>query len=389
MTCTGCETSLKKALAGLSAVKNPKTSLLQSKAEFDLELSFGSVSSVMEHIVRTTPFKCEQVTDQGTNVDVVVLGDPFEFINNHDEWPSGVIDITLVERTIVNIVYDADLVGARDLVEKGWNRTLHLAPPRGDATVDKSNKHVRKIGLMTLLSAILTIPVLVLAWAPLPEREVAYGSASLALATLVQFLIAGPFYPKALKALIFSKMIEMDLLIVLSTTAAYVFSVVSFGYLVAGQPLSTGQFFETSTLLVTLIMVGRYVAAMARQKAVESISIRSLQPQTAIIVEETGEREIDARLLQYSDTFKVLPHCKIPTDGTVVSGSSEVDESMVTGESRPVEKYFKNHVIAGSINGSGTLLVRLARLPGQKHYLHHRGYGRRGGVFEAQAAGSC
>lgn len=110
---------------------------------------------------------------------------------------------------------------------------------------------------MTLLSVVLTIPVLVMAWAPLPERELAYSSASLALATIVQFVIAGPFYPKALKALVFSRVIEMDLLIVLSTSAAYIFSVVSFGYFVAGKPLPTGQFFETSTLLVTLIMVGR------------------------------------------------------------------------------------------------------------------------------------
>jgi Cu2+-exporting ATPase len=195
---------------------------------------------------------------------------------------------------------------------------------------------------------------------------VAYSSASLALATIVQVFIAGPFYPKALKALVFSRVVEMDLLIVLSTSAAYIFSVVSFGYLIAGEPLSTGQFFETSTLLVTLIMVGRWVAALARQKAVESISIRSLQASNAILVDqESGmEREIDARLLQYGDTFKVLPDTRIPTDGTVITGNSEVDESMLTGESRPVEKYPKSVVIAGSINGPGIMTVRLNRLPG-------------------------
>ena len=218
---------------------------------------------------------------------------------------------------------------------------------------------------MTLLSAILTIPVLVMAWAPLPEREVAYSSASLALATIVQVVIAGPFYPKALKALVFSRIIEMDLLIVLSTSAAYIFSVVSFGYLIAEKSLSTGQFFETSTLLVTLIMVGRWVAALARQRAVESISIRSLQASTAIFLDKDSgmEREIDTRLLQYGDTFKVLPDTRIPTDGTVVDGSSEVDESMLTGESTPVEKYPRSLVIAGSINGPGVMTVRLNRLP--------------------------
>lgn len=163
--------------------------------------------------------------------------------------------------------------------------------------------------------------------------------------------------------MIFSRVIEMDLLIALSTSAAYIFSVVSVGYLVAGQPLSTGESFEASTLLVTLIMVGRYVAALARQKAVESISVRSLQAATAILVEDGGDKEIDTRPLQYGDVFKVLPDSKILTDGTVLSGSSEVDEPMVTGESRPVEKYVKSIVVAGSVNGAGTLTVRLDRLP--------------------------
>lgn len=157
----------------------------------------------------------------------------------------------------------------------------------------------------------------------------------------------------------------MDLLIVLSISAAFIFSVASFGYLVVGDPLSTGEFFETSTLLITLIIVGRYISALARQKAVESIPIRSLQTSTALLVDEAGkEREIDVSLLQYGDIFKVAPDSRIPTDGTVVSGSSELDESMITGESSPIEKYAKSTVIAGSINGSGILIVRLARLSG-------------------------
>ncbi|ROW00724.1 hypothetical protein VSDG_03321 [Cytospora chrysosperma] len=362
MTCTGCETQLKRTLAGLNPVKNLKTSLVLSRAEFDLDLSSGSVAEVMRHLERTTGFKCETITERGSNIDIVTPGDALDFIKGN--WPLGVSAMTVVDKNTVNVAFDAKAIGPRDLLERGWDTPMALAPPRGDPAINAGSRHVRNVGLLTILSAALTIPVLVMVWAPLPERAIAYDCASFALATLVQFLIAGPFYPKALKALFFSGMIEMDLLIVLSTTAAYVFSVVSFGYLVAGRPLSTGEFFETSTLLVTLIMVGRYVAALARQKAIESISIRSLQAPTAILVEEGGEREIDVRLLQHGDIFRVLPDSKIPTDGTVISGSSEVDESMVTGESIPVEKYVKSAVIAGSINGNGSLVVRLDRLPG-------------------------
>ncbi|KAF4842287.1 P-type cation-transporting ATPase [Colletotrichum siamense] len=330
--------------------------------QFDLDVGVGSADDVIKHVERTTEFKCEKITSQGASIDLLSSGRPENLISQ--PWPAGVTDIRVVDSKTVHVEFDAEVVGARDLVEKGWSSPMELAPPRADPTLEAGGKHVRHVGMMTLLSIVLTIPVLVMAWAPLPDNEIAYGSASLALATIVQVAIAGPFYPTALKSLIFSRMIEMDLLIVLSTSAAYIFSVVSFGYLVSHKPLSTGEFFETSTLLVTLIMVGRYVGALARQKAVESISIRSLQVSTATIIDTSGqEKEIDSRLLQYGDTFRVAPESRIPTDGTVISGSSELDESMVTGESRVIEKYAGSSVIAGSINGSGTLNIRLTRLP--------------------------
>jgi copper chaperone CopZ len=348
MTCTGCETKLKRTLGTLSYVSNLKTSLVLARAELDVDHG-GSAEDIIKHLQRTTEFKCERILNRGSSLDCTCDVDPKTVADG--EWPDGVLDVQHLTKSSLRISYDPKIVGARDLLEQGWARHLHLAPPQPDRGLDAGNKHVRKMGLMTLLSAILTIPVLVMAWAPLPEREIVYGSASLALATLVQVGIAGPFYPKAVKALVFSKVVEMDLLIVLSTSAAYIFSVVSFGYMVSGRPLSTGQFFETSTLLVTLIMVGRWVASLARQKAAELISIRALQAQTAVLVEP--DVEIDARLLQFGDVFKVMPDSRVPTDGTVISGVSEVDESMLTGESKPVEKHPGSTVIAGSINGMG------------------------------------
>lgn len=365
MTCTGCETKLNRTLANVVGVTNLKTSLVLSRAEFDIDLARVAVDHVVKHLERTTEFKCELINNKGSSLDVVCQGSPSSLMD--DSWPDGVIGMSLVSKDIVRVSFDPKTVGARDLLEKHWAGIAKLAPTCADPALAAGSKHTRHVGYMTVLSAILTIPVLVMAWAPLPKREVAYGSASMALATLVQVAIAGPFYPKALKALVFSRVIEMDLLIVLSTSAAYIFSVVSFGYLVAKKPLSSGEFFETSTLLVTLIMVGRYVAALARQRAVESISIRSLQARTALLVDPThgsSTVEIDARLLQFGDCFKVLPDSRIPTDGTVLHGSSEVNESMLTGESLPVEKFPKSRVIAGTINGSGTLTVQLNRLPG-------------------------
>ena len=143
-----------------------------------------------------------------------------------------------------------------------------------------------------------------------------------------------------------------------------VYSVVACAFEMMGQPLAMGEFFETSTSLVTLIMVrvGQVVSAIARQRAIEVISIHSLQECTVCIMDDNNiEHEVDARLLHYdaSDTLtEVLLHSTIVTDGEVVTGNSSVDELMVTGESRPVEK-----ALESTVGIASTLLVTVIQLP--------------------------
>ncbi|KAL8775142.1 MAG: hypothetical protein Q9194_003866 [Teloschistes cf. exilis] len=336
MTCTGCETKLRKVLGTLPPITNLKTSLVMTRAEFSLDTASMSVESVMKHLERTAEFTCERISTRGSNLDVI----PYQVNEFLDQPPAlGINTMQLISKSVVRINFD----------------------PTTAASMSAT------MGRMTLLSIALTVPVLVLAWAPLPERPIIHGAISLAFASVVQFVVAGPFYPKAVKSLIFSRIVEMDLLIVLGTSAAYIFSLVSFGFSVAEKPLSTGEFFETSTLLVTLIMIGRWVAALSRQKAVESISMRSLQsPKAQLVTDRSIDlKEIDTRLLQYGDIFCVLPELRVPTDGIVLSGCSEIDESMLMGESRPVVKAAGSKVIAGSLNGSGKLVVRLTHLPGE------------------------
>ncbi len=362
MTCMACEAKLEKCIASLHSISNPKTSHVLSRAEFDVDLAATSVAEVIRHIERITDFKCAQIANVGSELHVIPNDIP-AFLEQ--DMPLGVTNMDQVDKKTVRVCFDARKIGARRLINEGFGVPAQLAPPRGDPSLAEGSKQVRHAGVMTVISALLTIPVVVLAWAPIPKRPILYGSISLGLATIVQVVVAGPFYENALRALIFSRTIEMDLLIVMSTTVAYVYSVISFGYLVHGTPLATHQFFETSTLLVTLIMIGEFVSTLARQKAVESISIRSLQASTAILaLEDHNESEIDSRLLQYGDIFKVMPDSGIPTDGTIICGSSEVNESMITGESQLIEKNPGSTVIAGSINGPGVLLVRLTRLPG-------------------------
>ncbi|KAF8863868.1 copper-translocating P-t [Acephala macrosclerotiorum] len=366
MTCTGCEKKLFRSLDSLPSISNIKTSLVLAQAEFDVSSSSAiDTASVIKTIEKMTGFTCSKMTQSGQNLDMIV-SNMQDFVGKC-VLPPGVTDLSILNKNTIRVTYQPNIVGARELLADPCFRGAKIAPHVARPLIASGRAHVRMTFFMTILSAVLTIPVLVLAWAPLPKREILYGAISLVLATTVQVAIAGPFYTAALKALIFSRMIEMDLLIVISTTTAYVYSVIAYAYLAGGKPLSTGEFFETSTLLVTLIMVGRVVSAFARQRAVESISIESLQTPSALLIDPKTQqiREIDARLLQYQDTFKALPDSSIVTDGMVVSGISEVDESMITGESTLIVKKPGTSVIAGSLNHSGTLTIRLTRLPGE------------------------
>jgi Cu2+-exporting ATPase len=224
---------------------------------------------------------------------------------------------------------------------------------------------MRTLFVTTVLAAVFTVPVAVLAWGEVVANDRMRGGLCFGFATVVQILAIREFYVPAISALIFGRRIEMDMLVVISITAAYTYSVVALGHVLTGNPLDTEGFFETSAMLITLVLLGRLVAAYSRMKAIASVSMRTLQPTTAAIIEDGVTQEIDARLLQYDDVFVVGPHTKVPTDGEVIRGLSEVDESMITGESMPVQKHPGMSLVAGTLNGDGLLFAKLTRLPGR------------------------
>ena len=364
MTCTGCERKLYQALGSISSISNIQTSLVLAQADFDLnEAASKDTTDITRTVEKITGFVCTRITQVGKSFDIVVCGGSHDFM--HRSLPCGVLDLAVLDKDTLRVTYNPRIVGARDLLADPSFLSARLAPLVALPTLASNQIKIRQTLLRTLISTLLTIPVLILAWAPLADHHTLYGAISLGLATIIQIFIAGPFYPRALRTLIYSRTVEMDLLVVLSTSAAYVYSVTAYGYQVAGQPLSTGEFFETSTLLVTIIMIGRTLSAYAKQRAMVSISIESLQTPTALLLDtEAGkEQEIDARLLQYQDLFKVLPEMSVVTDGVVMAGETEVDESLITGEATLVRKKPGMSVIAGSINYSSTLIVKVTRLP--------------------------
>ena len=362
--CAGCANKIFKFLRSVPDVRDLRVNPVLLLAEFDLNTKRTSVASIIILVRIATGYTCEQMTKKWHEVEAIAPNTSKNSIGN--AYRAGVKQVINLPKNLIRIQYDPEVVGTRDLLQNGFETPLQLAPTQSNK---KATSHLRQIALLTFVSSILTIPILVFSWAPIPPRQVVYGSISLALSTVIQVVVAGPFYLVAIRSLIFARTADMNLLVALSTTVAYLVSVISFIYLVQGHKLGIGLFFETSALLVTLIMVGRLAAAYACHRAMKSASIRSLQPTTVTLINpadgcKSDGEELDVRLLHYGDIFKVEPDSPIVTDGKVMCEISYVDESMITGESNWVEKKTGSSVIAGSVNRSGTLMAEVTRLPG-------------------------
>ena len=173
----------------------------------------------------------------------------------------------------------------------------------------------------------------------------------LALATPVQFILGKPFYIRFYKAVIRQrKGFTTDTLVVLSTSVAYGYSLIS---LLAGADL---QFFEASASVLTIFTIGEYLESRVIKTTTESIrSLLALKPRIAVLIKNGKEEIIDADAIAVGDIVVAKPGEKIATDGQIVYGQSSVDESMITGESIPVNKTVNDKVIGGTINKNGYL----------------------------------
>ncbi|TKX20143.1 P-type cation-transporting ATPase-like protein [Elsinoe australis] len=364
MTCTGCENKLKRALEATPGTSNIKTSFLNSRADFDLDQSVVPAEEVVKQVHTVTGFHVARVQSEHQMVDVLMEKSKARELMLRDI--PGLIETTIIDKKRATLTYDPNVIGVRRLLDLACGGPGSLAPPTPNTALSDSRRLLKTMGWKTLLATILTLPIVILAWAPTNIDDKVKAIVSMVLATFVQGVAVTEFYKNAFRALWHDRTVELDTLVVISITAAYVYSIVAFSYLMVNRPLATKEFFETSTLLITLVLLGRLIATYARLRAVKAVSIRSLQGPKAILCnDKESNTEIDARLLQFGDHFAVEPHSRVSTDGIVVAGQSEIDESMLTGESVPVLKAPGDDVIAGTVNGDGQLKVQLTRLPGK------------------------
>ncbi|HDR4423251.1 TPA: copper-translocating P-type ATPase [Bacillus cereus] len=184
----------------------------------------------------------------------------------------------------------------------------------------------------------------------------------LALATPVQFIIGGQFYVGAYKALR-NKSANMDVLVALGTSAAYFYSVYLSIKSIGSSEHMTDLYFETSAVLITLIILGKLFEAKAKGRSSEAIKkLMGLQAKTATVVRDGTEIKILIEEVVAGDIVYVKPGEKIPVDGEIVEGKSAIDESMLTGESIPVDKTIGDGVIGSTINKNGFLKVKATKV---------------------------
>jgi Cu+-exporting ATPase len=282
------------------------------------------------------------------------------------------------------VAYDRTLLGPRDLVE-------HITDLGFDAVLsDESNstqlrsltrtKEVADWRNALQRSLVFAVPVFVISmimpmvpllrpivnvrlWQGVHLGDIVAGF----LTAFIQFGIGRRFYITSYKALR-HRSPTMDVLVVIGTSAAFFYSlfVLAFAPLASSDPeYHPKVFFDTSSMLITFVTLGRYLENLAKGKTSEALSkLLSLSPPAATIYTDPEclvEKKVPTELIQVGDIVKIVPGDKIPADGAVVKGESSIDESMVTGEAIPSVKRVGDTVIGGTVNGLGAFDMRVTR----------------------------
>ncbi|MCG6141764.1 heavy metal translocating P-type ATPase [Leptospira mtsangambouensis] len=257
-------------------------------------------------------------------------------------------------RTSDSVTVDSLLKKVESL---GYSALVHDANQQSE-TEKKQKDQTRNLKIRFLLSLVLSLPLFYgmvthfsfLSFMPMPhflmDRFV-----QMAIAFPVQFLIGFPFYKSAYRALR-NGSANMDVLVVIGTSAAY-------GYSIFGKDL----YFETSAVLITFILGGKWIEHYAKGKSSDGINaLLKLRPETATVQSNGIWTEVPNEYLKTGDLVLVKAGERFPMDGIVAEGISFADESMLTGESMPVEKKIGDSILSGTVNGNGSLVVKATKV---------------------------
>lgn len=306
-------------------------------------------------------------------------------IENNLTSKPGILSVAVsLPLNSAKVEFDRSLVGPRDIVE--WVEETGfdvILAGDDDATQIKSLTRVKETQEWKrrfLWSTVFGVPVFFLhmvahripALRPILHLKLLHGIyldqfIIFCLTTLSQFWVGSRFYKNAFKAIKHGSG-TMDVLVMLGTSTAYFYSLFTMiaGIFNSDPDYRPSVFFETSTMLIMFVSFGRYLENRAKGKTSAALTdLMSLTPSMATIYTDppncTQEKRVATDLVQVGDTVKIVPGEKLPADGTVVRGSSAVDESAVTGEPLPVTKQIGDAVIGGTVNGLGTFDMVVTR----------------------------
>ena len=279
----------------------------------------------------------------------------------------------------LTVIYDEEQTNPEAIMAKVTKAGFGIAPyvdsaKRREEAAVKEEKERRTAKRRLLMAAVFALPLLYIAMGhmlpvPLPLPGFLNPEKAPLVFALVQLVLAVPvlicgrnFFIVGYKAL-WAKSPNMDTLVAVGTTAAFLYSLVQTVLIGMGNAHAVHHlYYESAAVVITLIMLGKYMERRSKGKTSEAITkLLALAPKKAIVLTEEGEKEIDAELLCIGDRVIVRPGSAVPADGVVVAGNSAVDESMLTGESIPVEKAEGSSVIGGSVNYNGMLTVEVTR----------------------------
>ncbi|MFC5279333.1 heavy metal translocating P-type ATPase [Halorubrum rubrum] len=374
MSCANCSQSVSEAVESLEGVSEANVNFAtdEGSVAYDPEaVSLGEVFDAIEEA------GYDPVTDSVTiAVTDMSCANCSEAIREALEGTPGVVDADANFATDeAQVTYNPAETSQNDLYDAiegaGYSPVREDADPDdgsgGDAREAARRDEIRRQLRLTLFGAVLSLPLLTFMVDHLLGlglvgdgiAGVPTGWVAFALATPVQAVLGKPFYENSYKALVRNGRANMDVLIALGSTTAYVYSVAVLLDVIAG-----GTYFDTAAFILVFITLGNYLEARSKGQAGEALrKLLEMEADTATVVDENGtEEEIPLEDVAVGDRMKVRPGERIPTDGVVVDGQSAVDESMVTGESVPVEKGEGDEVVGSTINENGVLVVEATRV---------------------------
>ncbi len=368
MTCAACATRIEKGLNKMEGVEQATVNLALEKSsikydpsklsEADFEkkieaLGYGVVKQKAEFdITGMTCAACATRIEKGLNkMDGVAIA------NVNLALEKATIEFNPSEVTISDIIAKVEKLG-------------YGAHQKQDEKeqVDYREKHIKDQQRKFLFSAILSLPLLWTMVGHFSFTSFLYVPDLLMnpwfqmlLATPVQFIIGKQFYVGAYKSLR-NGSANMDVLVAMGTSAAYFYSVYQ-AIATSGTHHAPHLYFETSAVLITLILLGKLFEAKAKGRSSEAIKkLMGLQAKTAIVVRDGVEKEVPLEEVVIGDIILVKPGEKIPVDGEVIEGTTAVDESMLTGESLPVDKKAGDVLYGSTINKNGFLKMKATKV---------------------------